>query len=488
MKKVILLLVVLALVVPATAMAAAEFSLGGFIKLDSMWDSSVVNKNLVSKVFRDNDNANQHGRMRMMATGSRFNFTIKGPKLWGAQVTGYIEADWDALGASTPPAADSADTGTFRLRHAMFRLTWPETELLFGQYWSFFSEFFPESLADGAFHYRGANVYRPAQIRITQKFMGVYTAGFMVATNRLGVGGTDALNEQSETPHIEGKFAYEQDLYSKAAYYGVPRGLVAQVVAGWQRSYYRSTRNAVGGPASAAQDGFGNLSYNNSDATTPAAWLINDAFYGRAPSQMLNHWSVQGTLFIPVITTSSANLAGTASILTQWAVGQGQGFVLGTWPTDDMYLHYNGDHYVRVLTPAFRGFVQGQYYFTNEWFLNVCWGYMRNFGLSMQREFPGGAFSNAFTTNSGLATATLINGGNNDFTKWSNQIGATLWFRPVQAIKFGLSYVYTQDRYFQATGYLANNPNSPMIGGGGSTNFSRTAENHRVEFAGFFYF
>jgi len=481
MKKVILLLVVLALVVPATAMAATEFSLGGFIKLDSMWDSSIVNKNLVSKMYRDDDSQNQHGRMRMMATGSRFNFTIKGPKLWGAQVTGYIEADWDANGAAVPTATggpDSADTGAFRLRHAMFRLTWPETELMLGQYWSFFGEFFPEGLNDGSYHYRGCNVYRPAQIRVTQKFMGVYTAGLMVATNRLGVGGTNALVEESETPHIEGKVAYEQDLYGKAAYWGVPRGLVAQVVAGWQRSYYKSTRTAAGAPATAALDGFGNTSYNSFDGTAPAAWLLNDAYYGRAPSQYLSHWSVQGTLFIPVITTSSANLAGTASLLTQWAVGQGQAFVLGTWTTDDMYLHYNGDHWERTLTPAFRGFVQAQYYFTNEWFLNVAWGYVRNYGLNFQRESPGGPFSNAFA-------AVPTNGGANDFTKYSNQIGGTLWFRPIQAIKFGLSYVYTQDRYFQATGYA---PGGAMTDAGSSTKLSRTGENHRVEFAGFFFF
>ncbi len=30
-----------------------------------------------------------------------------------------------------------------------------------------------------------------------------------------------------------------------------------------------------------------------------------------------------GSLFIPVLPTNSANLAGTASILTQWWVGQG---------------------------------------------------------------------------------------------------------------------------------------------------------------------
>ena len=40
-------------------------------------------------------------------------------------------------------------------------------------------------------------------------------------------------------------------------------------------------------------------------------------------NQYLNPWMVMGTLFIPVIPTQSANLAGTASILTQWWIGQG---------------------------------------------------------------------------------------------------------------------------------------------------------------------
>ena len=37
-----------------------------------------------------------HGRLKFTAQGSRFNFTIKGPKLWGAQVTGFIEMDFDS--------------------------------------------------------------------------------------------------------------------------------------------------------------------------------------------------------------------------------------------------------------------------------------------------------------------------------------------------------------------------------------------------------
>src|SRR4030042_1182120 len=128
MKKTILILVALALVVPTAAMAATEFSLRGF-----------------------------------------------------------IEAAGDPRGGTAPPnAAESADTGAFRLRHAMFRLNWPETQLLIGQYWSFLSEFSPEVAQDSGFQFRGAFSRRLAQLSIVQNFAGAWSVGFMVGTPRGG--------------------------------------------------------------------------------------------------------------------------------------------------------------------------------------------------------------------------------------------------------------------------------------------------------------
>ena len=97
MKKFIVFAVVLALLVPAAAFAVTEFTLGGFIKLDTMWDSDgAVGKNLNGVPLRNNDANANHGRMKFTAQGSRFNMTIKGPQLWGAQVTGFFEMDFDA--------------------------------------------------------------------------------------------------------------------------------------------------------------------------------------------------------------------------------------------------------------------------------------------------------------------------------------------------------------------------------------------------------
>ena len=141
MKKFIVFAVVLALLVPTLAMAATEFSLGGFIKMDTMWDSDNGRQKHEWGSGRNNDPNANHGRLKFTAQGSRFNFTIKGPDLWGAKTTGFIEMDFDTAEAGIANAAFSAsNTYTPRLRHAMFRFNWPTSELLFGQYWSMFCE------------------------------------------------------------------------------------------------------------------------------------------------------------------------------------------------------------------------------------------------------------------------------------------------------------------------------------------------------------
>ena len=106
MKKFIVFAVVFALLVPAAAFAVTEFSLGGFIKLDAMWDSNnAVGKNVNVVPGRNNNGNANHGRLKFTAQGSRFNFTIKGPKLWGAQVTGFMEMDFDSAENGVADAA-----------------------------------------------------------------------------------------------------------------------------------------------------------------------------------------------------------------------------------------------------------------------------------------------------------------------------------------------------------------------------------------------
>ena len=339
MKKIILVLVVLALLVPASAFAATEFSLGGFIKLDSFWDSSQTSVDTVVVKQRNNDALFHHGQFNMTAAGSRFNFTIKGPKLWGATTTGFIEGDFDTLldnnfsalsGAVGAPGATHAYV--FRLRHAMFKLNWPETELMFGQYWGYFSEYYPEVTGEADFQWHGWANQRVPQIRLTQKFAGDWTVSGMIAQpfdpNGVDVNFTGSVpagstgnqltagleGRSSETPQFQGKLAYEKDLWGKAAFYGRPRGFVAQVNGGWQRTRYRE--NFAGASLNTfGQDQFGLTS------TTVGAVTTGNLL--QEHQQYLDPWMIQGTLFVPVLPTYSNNLAGSASITAQYYIGQG---------------------------------------------------------------------------------------------------------------------------------------------------------------------
>ena len=70
----------------------------------------------------------------------------------------------------------------------MFRLNWPETELLFGQYWSMLCEWWPEVAQDGPFQVTGIPTARLAQIRVTQKFLGDLDRGRPGRRSQLGGG------------------------------------------------------------------------------------------------------------------------------------------------------------------------------------------------------------------------------------------------------------------------------------------------------------
>lgn len=464
-KKTILILAVFSLLaLPALGMAAVsaptspgaiEFTLGGYVKMETDWDSTgSMNKNMTMPVARTNDANFNHGRLKFTANSTRLNMTMKGPKLWGAQITGFVEVDFDAQGGTTTQGQDTLTTGNFRLRHAMVRLNWPETELMLGQYWGYFSEFTPETAQDSGDQFVGSPTQRLAQIRVTQKFLGAFTVSALVGKPYDTI--TDELNannltngESTETPQLQAKVAYEKDLWGKAAFYGVPRGFTAQVGAGWQRSRFRTGTNAV------AYNTWG----QNNFASLAAGQVT------QRDQQYLDSWIVMGSLFIPVIPTYSANLAGTASISSQWYVGQGlssfgEGLGLQSYLTNVGFTFYD-----RSLVQRYGGFIQGQYYFTNQWFINLNWGMSKAFGVPQDRNIFNGVPLIA------LPSATANTG---DLYKTWQQYNLTLWFRPIMPLKFGLQYSYVRTDWFQRTTV--------------QTRTSDTGENHRVMFAGFFYF
>jgi hypothetical protein len=529
MKKFIVFAVVLALLVPSLALAATEFSLGGFIKLDAFWDSTQGGKNMNGVPARSNDGSFHHGRMKFTAQGSRFNFTIKGPKLWGADISGYLEMDFDtsevgaaAGGFTLPNSAATATAGglvtgvgstasqsyTPRLRHAMIRFNWPTSELLFGQYVSMFCEWYAESAEDGPMQMTGTPTARLAQIRFTQKFLSDWTVAGLVGEPQQALLGAPSIfsttafggnnfygaasnnGEAAESPQVQAKVTYAHDWWGKAAYYGKPTPFTAQVVAGWQRNVMRQQNNVT--LSTLANDTYG----AGGGVVVPPVIGANGAAYGAGAvnlqNEVLNPWMVMGTLFIPVIPTQSANLAGTASILTQWWMGQGveafgiAGVSSNLYRLDNNRFQYGAEgkqfNYEAYLLKKFGGMAQAQYYFNNQWFVNAVYGVSKAYGVSRARSSVFAGQSGANNMEWGFFTA--------DNAQTIQQVNATLWYRPIQAIKFGLQYSYVAATYFQ---YL-NPAGNPASAAGFAANATKTinrshfGDEHRVEFVGFFFF
>ena len=486
MKKTFLLLIALSLlVIPATA-SAVEFTLGGYIKMETIWDSTQTQKNLLNPggINRNNDPNFQHGRLKMTAENSRMWFLIKGPTIWGATTTGYIEWDFDEH-ANVNTASGALSYGPQKarigLRHAFFRLNWPTTELLMGQYWSLLTEEIPETANFGAVTTAGQPFERVPQIRLTQKFCDL-TASVAITEPVSGIWGlsldssqssgfTGAANnvyggESSETPKFEGRVKWEADLWGKAAFWGVPRPFSVRLAAAWQRTRFRA------------------FSFTNNRTFGQDQWAPGITGVQR-DQQYLNNWLVEGSMFIPVIPTYNKSLAGTASILAQWWVGAGMDIWFEDAPNNASYLKWAGLgdglagnpwQYDRALVKRYGGFIQGQYYFTNEWYLNAVWGMNKAFGVPQERDLGRVTGTNP----EGYTLATI--GPTSDLLKINQQYNLSLWYRPIQALKFGLEYSYMRSDFFQKAGpSIASNPAQ-------NVNVTDRGENHRLMFCGFFFF
>jgi hypothetical protein len=431
---VVLLFLVLSLGLLPLAALASEFILGGQILMYTTWDSTQVNANEDQFILRNNDPNFQHGRLKFSAERSRMYFLIKGPMLWGARTTGFIEFDFDDKANVNTAAGGlsfSPHKNRLSLRHAFFRLDWPETELLMGHYWSLLTEEIPEVGSQGTAAVLGGNPYfREPQIRLSQKFKDVLTVSLALSEPMNGTSGTTLVPDQftpgsltagvanpftgesSETPRVTGRLLYSDDLWGKAPYFGAPRGFTARLASSWQRSRFR------------AFSGTGRV-FGQDNFTTVAVTQLDQ--------QYLNQWIAEGSLFFPIIPTYTKELARTLSLTTQWYVGAGMDSVNEDVPASASYINrFSGINAGnRELLKRFGGFAQLQYYFTGSWYLNAVYGMSRAFGVNLG--------SWAGTTTSA------------DPVKFSQQYYLTLWYRPIQALKLGLEYSYVRSQYFQAT-------------------------------------
>jgi hypothetical protein len=109
---------------------------------------------------------------------------------------------------------------------------------------------------------------------------------------------------------------------------------------------------------------------------------------------------------------------------------------------------------VRQEAQQFGGLVQLQYYITNQWYVNFIAGMQHVYGVDRDRWMGTAAGS--------------------DPARYNEQCFATLWYRPIQALKFGVEYGYARTGYFQR-----------VLQGTQSTD---VGENQQLLFVGFFLF
>jgi hypothetical protein len=324
----------------------------------------------------------------------------------------------------------------------------------------------PETVNFGASTTAGFPFCREPQIRLTQSFGiggGKLLASFAVAQPMNGLWGL-AINtnqtptnqfsgESSETPKVEARLKYSVDLWGKAAFWGTPRPFSVRVGAAWERERFRGfTPAANPGSKMFGQDAF--------------AALVPGVDAALVKQEYMTKYLAEVSMFVPILATHTKNLAGTASLLTQWWIGQGLDAWIEDLPNNASYLNLdriigtgpNGSAWYcdREEMKRFGGFIQLQYYFTNQWYANAVWAMNKAYGVNR---------------------ATYIGDGGADPWFSNQHYYASLWYRPIQAVKFGLEYTYVRTAYFQKV-------RTPALGGTSED----LGENHRVMFAGYYFF
>ena len=142
MKKAIISLIITGLFF-GTATTAQEkesefgVKISGFVKNDFFWDSrqTVAAREghfllwpAPEILSMDNMDVNAQPNFNFLAVQSRLTASITGPDAFGAKTSGVIEGDFFAQ--------SDANINLLRLRHAMVKLNWKNTELLTGQFWN----------------------------------------------------------------------------------------------------------------------------------------------------------------------------------------------------------------------------------------------------------------------------------------------------------------------------------------------------------------
>ncbi len=137
----------------------------GFIKFDAIWNSSkIAGLDGVSFFALPGSSDSDFS---MTARQSRLGIAISGPEDDDVRKSGVIEVDFYGMN----DAAERQDRGHMRLRHAYFKLDYPnDWSILAGQTWDVISPLAPMTLDLGVRSHCGNAGFRSPQLRLTKIF------------------------------------------------------------------------------------------------------------------------------------------------------------------------------------------------------------------------------------------------------------------------------------------------------------------------------
>ena len=191
-----------------------SFKFSGYIKNDFFFDSRQVvaareGQFLLWPLPRVPDavgqDINAQANFNFLSIQSRLRVTISGPSVLGARLSGMIEGDFFA--------ATNLHINHLRLRHAIVKLNWENTELLTGQYWNpfFVTDCFPGTISFNT----GApiqGVARNPQIRVTHKvgafqlMAAALSQRDFASTGPIGVSSSYLRNSMVPDLHVQAQY------------------------------------------------------------------------------------------------------------------------------------------------------------------------------------------------------------------------------------------------------------------------------------------
>lgn len=445
MKKLVLVLLAVFLVIPALSNAGTvssryDVTFGGFVKYDVGWASQNTNADPYiagrSSTSSREYLADEYTNTFMTAAETRFNFLVKGPDLWGAKTSAFIEGDF--RGVST-----GNSYGGFQLRHAFMSMKWQSAELMIGQNWQQWGmPYYPASIGfnDNSTFLKGIRI---PQIAFRYFFTKEFNAmiGVQSATEWSGSFNTRQVDDyaRSNWPGVMGEIAYWSDRCGKIGPNNLKFGL------GGYYGREKKTSADVANLNSNPQAGSSPTGYHDD---TVDAWMA--AFRYSVPIIPEKQGNKQYALLLNGNFFYGQNWAGNdwMNVPGTSNAGFGNPATPGVAPfiSNGSYWRDNRD---AAAPTAYGLYAQLSFWFTNNLWTNLQYGYLKyNYSSEMRQAIP---------------TAVNMN---------QNYAVNLLWDAN-QAIRFGLQWNHI------FTGY--NAPTAP-------TRNDRTGEMDVYRFAAWYFF